>query len=206
MQEAAHLLKGMCAESLVLIDELGRGTAHVDGIALCWAISERLLDKRVYTLFATHFFEVCRLQSVFQNFRNMHLEVLPNENSGKSFRVRHITSLDELLSKPQRRYGLAMAEEVGLPVSLLHSAHAAACHVDRRLALQLPYRPSRLRMRRNDGRAKKGLKAAALETVRQLLALAAESGMNEQEVGNALGLLQEPWLEVLDGKHGAKRK
>ncbi|CAK0814171.1 unnamed protein product [Prorocentrum cordatum] len=82
MQEATHIIRDAAPESLVLIDELGRGTAHADGVAICWAVCERLIELKVYTLFATHFFEICRLQAVFPGFRNIHLRSTAGAGQG----------------------------------------------------------------------------------------------------------------------------
>lgn len=141
MMEAAHILRDAEMRSLVLIDELGRGTAHADGLAICWAVCEKLLEKRVYCLFATHFFEICRLQLAYPSFRNMHLA--PSDTSAEAkYQVHHVTSLDELQAKANSHYGIMAAERAGLPRELLELARGFAAKVQQRLALQLPTRPS----------------------------------------------------------------
>lgn len=216
MQEAAHILRDVAPESLVLIDELGRGTAHADGISICWAICERLIELQVYTLFATHFFEVCRLAAIFPGFRNMHLRSLADSEDaaaqvaqgGKAeigrrrqqdFVVHHVTCLETLLSKPQARYGIHTAEQVGLPADLLATARAMAAMVDKRLDLQLPYDSTAGGVRHGQalGISLVGdeRSAAEVQTADRLLALAAGSTLAPEVLAGIVRQLQRPWLE-----------
>jgi len=216
MQEAAHILDDVTPESLVLIDELGRGTAHADGISICWAVCERLVEMQVYTLFATHFYEVCRLQAVFPGFRNMHLQSVEAEAFGaegkrrkqtQHFTVHQATSLESLLAKPQARYGLRAAEHVGLPAALLVRAREMATLVEQRLKLNLPGgRPGECDSQRRDASSLHDGSGGApgagddehdanLETARKLVALARSSTLAPEALANVLASMQRPWLE-----------
>lgn len=73
MTETASILRNATPDSLVLIDEIGRGTSTFDGLSLAFAIAEYLLALQAYTLFATHYFELTQLADVHQNCRNIHL-------------------------------------------------------------------------------------------------------------------------------------
>eukprot|EP00439_Symbiodinium_sp_Y106_P069445 s4395_g11.t4 len=122
MKEASHILKNITSQSLVLVDELGRGTAHADGLAICKAVCERLMDLKVYTFFATHFFEICWMSAKLQGFRSMHLQRLEG-GGGKGTRsprffVQRVTSMKALSEKAEESYGLRAAEEL-LPAALL---------------------------------------------------------------------------------------
>ena len=77
MTEAANILHNATERSLVLVDEIGRGTSTFDGLALAWAIARHLLEiNRSYTLFATHYFELTRLTEEFAQLANVHLAAI----------------------------------------------------------------------------------------------------------------------------------
>src|SRR3546814_17329701 len=74
MTEAAAILSASTAQSLVLMDEIGRGTSTYDGLALAWSIAHRLLThNQALTLFATHYFEITRLPVCATGAANVHL-------------------------------------------------------------------------------------------------------------------------------------
>ena len=74
MTEAANILHNATTQSLVLMDEMGRGTSTFDGLALAFAIAQYLLERMVaITLFATHYFELTRLAEEFPQVANVHL-------------------------------------------------------------------------------------------------------------------------------------
>src|SRR5206468_376657 len=82
MTESANILHHATAQSLVLMDEVGRGTSTFDGLALAWAIAQQLLSaNRSYTLFATHYFELTQLPQQFREAANVHLDAV--EHKGK---------------------------------------------------------------------------------------------------------------------------
>ena len=82
MTEAANILHNATEKSLVLVDEIGRGTSTFDGLALAYAIARHLLEKnRSYTLFATHYFELTRLAEEFTQLANVHLAAIEHQHS-----------------------------------------------------------------------------------------------------------------------------
>jgi DNA mismatch repair protein MutS len=81
MTEAAAILHGATDQSLVLMDEIGRGTSTFDGVALAVAIARHLLDKnRCWTLFATHYFELTRLAQDYPECANVHLDAVEHNH------------------------------------------------------------------------------------------------------------------------------
>ncbi len=75
MTETAHILHNASNQSLVLLDEIGRGTSTFDGLALAWAVARHLLTAtRAFTLFATHYFELTQLAQEFRQAANVHLD------------------------------------------------------------------------------------------------------------------------------------
>ncbi|HLS51463.1 MAG TPA: DNA mismatch repair protein MutS, partial [Burkholderiaceae bacterium] len=116
MTEAATILAASTAKSLVLLDEIGRGTSTYDGLALAWAIAERLLThNHALTLFATHYFEMTQLAQHHPQAHNAHLAAADTP-AGIAF-------LYELRPGPaSRSYGIQVAQRAGLPPAVIRHA------------------------------------------------------------------------------------
>ena len=116
MTEAANILHNATAKSLVLIDEIGRGTSTFDGLALAYAIARHLAEMtRSYTLFATHYFELTRLNAELSNIANVHLDAIEHKD--------RIVFLHKLESGPANQsYGLQVAGLAGVPKSVIRAA------------------------------------------------------------------------------------
>jgi len=116
MREAAQILSQATARSLVLLDEIGRGTATYDGLALAWAITEFLHDQiGCRALFATHYHELTQLQARLVGLRNAHVTV--HEERGA------IVFLHRVETGPaERSYGIQVGRLAGLPASVLRRA------------------------------------------------------------------------------------
>lgn len=116
MTEAAAILAASTAHSLVLMDEIGRGTSTYDGLALAWAIAQRLVThNRALTLFATHYFELTRLPSEQPTAANVHLAAA--ESAGG------IVFLHEVREGPaSRSYGIQVAQRAGIPAAVIRHA------------------------------------------------------------------------------------
>lgn len=116
MTETANILHNATAQSLVLLDEIGRGTSTFDGLALAWAVAKQLLEKNLsYTLFATHYFELTRLVEDFKQAANVHLDAVEH-GSGIVF----LHSVEE--GPASQSYGLQVAQLAGIPKSVVASA------------------------------------------------------------------------------------
>uniref|UniRef100_A0A8C7R2M7 MutS homolog 4 n=1 Tax=Oncorhynchus mykiss TaxID=8022 RepID=A0A8C7R2M7_ONCMY len=75
MKEVSYLIHNVSDRSLIIIDELGRGTSAEEGVGICHSVCEFLLSLRAFTLFATHFLELCELETLYPNVENQHMEV-----------------------------------------------------------------------------------------------------------------------------------
>jgi DNA mismatch repair protein MutS len=116
MTEAAYILHHATPQSLVLMDEIGRGTSTFDGLALAWAIAHHLVEKnRSFSLFATHYFELTRLAEKFRTVANVHLDAVEHKD--------HIVFLHSVEEGPANQsYGLQVAQLAGVPASVIRAA------------------------------------------------------------------------------------
>jgi len=118
MTEGAAILHGATEQSLVLMDEIGRGTSTFDGLALAGAIASHLHDRtRAFTLFATHYFELTAFPARHAQALNCHVSAV---ESGED-----IVFLHEIQPGPaSRSYGVQVARLAGMPASLVRQARA----------------------------------------------------------------------------------
>jgi len=116
MTESAAILNGATEHSLVLMDEVGRGTSTFDGLALAWAIARHLIDtSRSFTLFATHYFELTQLPESHPTAANVHLSAVEHKDS--------IVFLHAVQAGPaSQSYGLQVAQLAGVPQPVIKAA------------------------------------------------------------------------------------
>jgi DNA mismatch repair protein MutS len=116
MTEAAAILASSTSQSLVLMDEIGRGTSTYDGLALAWSIAQRLVThNRALTLFATHYFEITRMPAEQANTANVHLAAAESPTG--------IVFLHEVKDGPaSRSYGIQVAQRAGVPAAVIRHA------------------------------------------------------------------------------------
>lgn len=116
MTETANILHNATENSLVLMDEIGRGTSTYDGLSLAWACAENLANKiKALTLFATHYFELTQLPEKMEGVANVHLDALEH---GDTIAFMHSVQ-DGAASKS---YGLAVAALAGVPKEVIKRA------------------------------------------------------------------------------------
>nr|WP_228535083.1 DNA mismatch repair protein MutS [Noviherbaspirillum malthae] len=122
MTESAAILNNATEHSLVLMDEVGRGTSTFDGLALAWAIARHLIETtRSFTLFATHYFELTQLPESYPAAANVHLSAVEHKDS--------IVFLHAVQAGPaSQSYGLQVAQLAGVPQAVIKAArkHLAA--------------------------------------------------------------------------------
>lgn len=127
MSELSYILHNMTGKSLLLLDEIGRGTSTYDGLSLAWALAEHILksDLKARTLFATHYHEMTELEGNLPGFRNLNVEV--KEEDGK------IIFLHSIAAGPSSRsYGIHVAQLAGVPESLLERAEEKLAQLESR--------------------------------------------------------------------------
>ncbi len=116
MTESANILHNATAHSLVLMDEVGRGTSTFDGLALAWAIARHLVEKnRPLTLFATHYFEMTRLALEHRSVANVHMDAVEHKDT-----VVFLHAVEE--GPASRSYGLQVAALAGVPKPVIRQA------------------------------------------------------------------------------------
>jgi DNA mismatch repair protein MutS len=116
MIEVAHILRRATDKSLILLDEIGRGTSTFDGLAIAWSVTEdicRRLGAR--TLFATHYHQLVGLENEFENLTNIHVQVADVNGD-----IRFLHTISE--GPCDESYGVQVAALAGLPVSVVERA------------------------------------------------------------------------------------
>ncbi|KTT29140.1 DNA mismatch repair protein MutS [Pseudomonas oryzihabitans] len=136
MSETANILHNASEHSLVLMDEVGRGTSTFDGLSLAWAAAEQLARLRAWTLFATHYFELTVLPEGQPTVANVHLNATEHND--------RIVFLHHVLPGPaSQSYGLAVAQLAGVPEDVIlrareHLARLEAASFNGEVAGALP--------------------------------------------------------------------
>ncbi len=116
MTETANILHNATPRSLVLMDEVGRGTSTFDGLSLAWAAAVELATSvRAFTLFATHYFELTALPEQYPTMANVHLDATEHQD--------HVVFLHHIQEGPANRsFGLQVAKLAGIPAPVLQAA------------------------------------------------------------------------------------
>jgi DNA mismatch repair protein MutS len=116
MTESANILHNATERSLVLMDEVGRGTSTFDGLALAWAIARHLVERtRSFTLFATHYFELTRLAQDYREVANVHLDAVEHKDT-----IVFLHAVEE--GPASQSYGLQVAALAGVPPAVIRAA------------------------------------------------------------------------------------
>ena len=129
MTESAAILHHATENSLVLMDEVGRGTSTFDGMALAFAICRHLIEKnRCPTLFATHYFELTRLAGEYADLANVHLDAVEH-----SERIVFLHAVEE--GPANQSYGIQVAALAGIPASVVRAARRQLREFEERAAI-----------------------------------------------------------------------
>ncbi len=128
MTEAAEILHNATARSLVLMDEVGRGTSTFDGLALAWSIAVHLVEKnRALSLFATHYFELIQLATLYDDTANVHVHAVEHKD-----RIVFLHSVQE--GPANQSYGIQVAQLAGIPASAIRAAKRKLTELEARNA------------------------------------------------------------------------
>lgn len=124
MSETANILHNATRQSLILMDEIGRGTSTFDGLSLAWACADYLAKQtKAFTLFATHYFELTTLAEEQQEIQNVHLDA--KEHGEK------IVFLHSVKEGPaSQSYGLQVASLAGVPRAVIEKAREKLLHLE----------------------------------------------------------------------------
>jgi DNA mismatch repair protein MutS len=124
MRETAHILRHATRKSLIVLDEIGRGTSTYDGVSIAWAVAEHLHDQvSARTLFATHYHELCALSETHPRVRNV--SVAAREWQGEVVFLRKLTA-----GGTSRSFGVEVASLAGMPEAVVARARAILAHLE----------------------------------------------------------------------------
>ncbi|KAI1911266.1 MutS protein msh4 [Ophidiomyces ophidiicola] len=175
MREMAFILRNIGPKSMVIVDELGRGTSTVDGLSIAIAISEALVDSHALVWFATHFHDLARVMAQRNGVVNLHLAVDMSDPMTK------ITMLYRIADGhvEDKHYGIAFARLLSLPGDLLETAEAVSKKVSLKSANQ-----------------RRSSEAVAIASRRKLLLDLREQLLQAQQ-GELKGEELRKWLKTL---------
>lgn len=132
MTETANILHNATSESLVLMDEIGRGTSTFDGLSLAWACAQHLADSvRAFTLFATHYFELTHLPEQCNTVVNVHLNATEHDD-----RIVFLHAVQE--GPASQSYGLQVAQLAGVPRQVIKQARRKLAILEQPAATSAP--------------------------------------------------------------------
>src|SRR5262249_37594124 len=124
MRETAAILRGASRRSLVVLDEIGRGTSTYDGLSIAWAVAEHLHERLgARTLFATHYHELCALADRLARVHNASVAV--QEHGGEIVFLHRL-----VVGGADRSYGIEVARLAGLPAAVLARARAILAELE----------------------------------------------------------------------------
>jgi DNA mismatch repair protein MutS len=137
MTEAANILNNATDKSLILMDEIGRGTSTFDGLSLAWAVARHIARvNRSFTLFATHYFELTQLAQEMDGIANVHLDATEHRDG--------IVFLHAVKDGPaSRSYGLAVAQLAGVPREVIAAAREYLATLEKAAHATPPPTPAR---------------------------------------------------------------
>ena len=180
MRETAFILRNMEKRSLVIIDELGRGTSTTDGLAIAIAIAESLIESGAYVWFVTHFRDLPRILAERAGVVNLHLRVDISSDASKMKMLYKIKAGYE----EEKFYGLALARVVNLPLQVLDTAAKVSKSLN-----------ERNEARRSNAKALAvARKRKLVLTLRQQLLHAKRGNMSSENLRKWLQKLQEEFL------------
>jgi len=139
MTETANILHNATDKSLVLLDEIGRGTSTFDGLSLAWAVAKQLLEKnKSYTLFATHYFELTRIVDEAKQAANVHLDAVEH-GQGDNKTIVFMHKVEE--GAAHMSYGIQVAQLAGIPKAVVAIARRKLTQLENNQIAQNAHQP-----------------------------------------------------------------
>ena len=128
MKEVNNILRHATKDSLIILDEVGRGTSTFDGLSLAWAILEYIINKiHSKTLFATHYHELIDLEHVFNCVKNKHIQVIEDNENDEIVFMRKIMD-----GGANKSYGIAVAKLAGIPIEVINRSKIILDSIERK--------------------------------------------------------------------------
>lgn len=128
MKEVNNILRHATKDSLIILDEVGRGTSTFDGLSLAWAILEYIINKiHSKTLFATHYHELIDLEHVFNCVKNKHIQVIEDNENDEIVFLRKIMD-----GGANKSYGIAVAKLAGIPIEVINRSKIILDSIERK--------------------------------------------------------------------------
>ncbi|NMC05870.1 MAG: DNA mismatch repair protein MutS, partial [Candidatus Lokiarchaeota archaeon] len=188
MNETAYILNHATPRSLVILDELGRGTSTFDGLSLAWAVAEYLQAKGVKTLFATHYHQLSDLESFLPRTKNLNVIVKEDE------KTRDLIFLHKVVpGASDKSYGIQVAKLAGIPAPVI----ARAEDILKKLSDEDPLTTDRIKLIGERGIASPGPRDERRATKQKTVQTILFPILKEQGVDPALRAIREE-LEKLD--------
>jgi len=178
MKEVAHMIEGRSELSLIIIDELGRGTSVEEGSGVCWAVCEELLRGHAYTFLATHFELIPKLAALYPTVTNYHFQMENQTEGQQDGSFAHKLVKGRRRSGPNDNYGIQLAANTNLDSDVVESARRFLPKVTLTSAL----------ISEREGFAEYSLNL--LRSIREMTRL----GLPPQQLVQNLRLLQENFL------------
>ncbi|XP_065646680.1 mutS protein homolog 4 isoform X6 [Hydra vulgaris] len=182
MKEMNYILQNIRDDSLLIVDELGRGTSVEEGIGITFSICEYLLSKKAFTYFATHFHSLCDLENLYPNVENYNFEVQQVVDQTQSTENMQFTHVLVKGRTTVENYGLKLAEMSTLPVELVEKA--------KEIALQLQQRKNENQKSLESSKREK----AVFRLVTRLLQAAKNSRLDEETLRLYLAGLKRQFI------------
>ncbi|KAK3538258.1 hypothetical protein QTP70_033065, partial [Hemibagrus guttatus] len=145
MKEVSYIIHNASNRSLIIIDELGRGTSAEEGIGICHSVCEFLIVLQAFTLFATHFLELCQLETLYPNVENQHMQVQHMRGTESSTESVVYTYVLTQGFSEESNYGIRAAENTSLPLSIVQEAKSISAKVSQKLWAKHHSDPTTLR-------------------------------------------------------------
>ncbi|MFH1218745.1 MAG: DNA mismatch repair protein MutS, partial [Candidatus Peregrinibacteria bacterium] len=163
MQEASFILNNATDKSLVILDEVGRGTSTYDGVSIAWAIMEHIHDRvRAKTLFATHYHELIELAERLSRAVNLSALVKENEKDGVVFLYKIVAG------GVDKSYGIEVAKLAGLPVSVVSRARGVLEELETKHIQKRRSDPNQMDLFRAGEREMAGIKSSYRRVMEEL--------------------------------------